>query len=345
MTFDKTKAMRNAEKYLSQGKIRAAIGEYEQVVKHDARDFGTMNMLGDLYVKSSEAKAAIKCYTAVADHYGKQGFAQKAIAVYNKISKIEPHSIETSIKLADLYKLKGSLNDARSHYTRIADHFKKQGQIIEALAMWKEIHTSDPFDTKVYLSLADSYLAEGQSEEALEAYIEAGTRLANAGEHEDAVTAFLKALELKNDDAKVLAAFVKSKFALGAARDAAERVEATLADFPHNRELRFLLIDCLIEANDIPEAEKAVIKLVEVEPANYPKLLELAHLYLAADDMDSATRILSMSSEHMLVGGQADDFHLLVRQILGKNPDQLDALRLLARYCSWQRDEEALRDL
>ena len=142
MTFDKTKAMRNAEKYLSQGKIRAAIGEYEQVVKHDARDFGTMNMLGDLYVKSSEAKAAIKCYTAVADHYGKQGFAQKAIAVYNKISKIEPHSIETSIKLADLYKLKGSLNDARSHYTRIADHFKKQGQIIEALAMWKEIASS-----------------------------------------------------------------------------------------------------------------------------------------------------------------------------------------------------------
>ena len=141
-----------------------------------------------------------------------------------------------------------------------------------------------------------------------------------------------------------MAAFVKSKFALGAARDAAERVEATLADFPHNRELRFLLIDCLIEANDIPEAEKAVIKLVEVEPANYPKLLELAHLYLAADDMDSATRILSMSSEHMLVGGQADDFHLLVRQILGKNPDQLDALRLLARYCSWQRDEEALRE-
>ncbi len=343
MTFDKTKAMRNAEKYLSQGKIRSAIGEYELVVKHDSRDFGTMNMLGDLYTKSTDIKAAVKCYTSVADHYGKQGFAQKAIAVYNKISKLEPQSIEVSQKLAELYKIKGSLNDARAQYTRLADHFQREGQKIEALAMWKEIALLDPTNTEVYISLADSYLAENQMDEALDAYVEAGARLANKGEHESAIALFEKALAIKRDDSKVLEVFVKSKFALGSSAEAAKKLGEILADFPHSREIRFLLIDCLIEANDIPEAEKAVIKLVEMEPANYPKFLELAHIYLAGEDVDSATRILSMSSEHMLVGGQADDFHQLVKQVLEKNPDQLDALRLLARYCSWQRDEEALR--
>ncbi len=343
MTFDKTKAMRNAEKYVAQGKIRSAIGEYEQVVKHDSKDFGTMNMLGDLYTKSTEIKAAVKCYTSVADHYGKQGFAQKAIAVYNKISKLEPLSIEVSQKLAELYKLKGSLIEARAHYTRLADHFQSEGQKIEALAMWKEIALLDPTNTEVYLSLADSYLAEDQLEEALDAYAEAGTRLAVKGDHENAITSFAKALELKRDDSKVLAAFVKSQFFLGRSIEAAKKLSEILVDFPHSREIRFLLIDCLIEANDIPEAEKAVIKLVEMEPANYPKFLELAHIYLANEDVDSATRILSMSSEHMLVGGQADEFHLLLDEILVKNPDQLDALRLLARYCSWQRDEDALR--
>ncbi len=343
MTFDKTKAMRNAEKYLSQGKIRSAIGEYEQVVKHDARDFGTMNMLGDLYAKSTDIKSAVKCYTSVGDHYGKQGFAQKAIAVYNKISKLEPHSLEVSLKLAELYKVKGSLNEARAHYTRLADHFQSKGQKIEALAMWKEIALLDPYNTEVYLSLADSYLAEKQLDEALDAYTEAGIRLANKGEHEDALTSFARAMEIKCDDSKVLTGFIKSEFALGRAREAAEKLGDLLLDLPHNREIRFLLIDCLIEANDIAGAEKAVIKLVEMEPANYPKFLELAHIYLANEDVDSATRILSMSSEHMLVGGQADEFQVLVKQILDKNPDQLDALRLLARYCSWQRDEEALR--
>ena len=167
--------------------------------------------------------------------------------------------------------------------------------------------------------------------------------LPTKADHENAVASFAKAIEIKRDSSKVLTGFVQSSFALGRSKEAAQKLGELLDEFPHSREIRFLLIDCLIEANDIPEAEKAVIKLVEIEPASYPKLLELAHIYLANEDVDSATRILSMSSEHMLVGGQADEFHLLVKQILDRNPDQLDALRLLTRCCSWQRDEEALR--
>ena len=79
MSFDKIKAMRNAEKFLAQGKIKAAIGEYQQVVDHDSKDFGTMNLLGDLYSKSGETKPALRYYNKVAEHYSKQGFSQKAI--------------------------------------------------------------------------------------------------------------------------------------------------------------------------------------------------------------------------------------------------------------------------
>ena len=121
MTFDKTKAMRNAERFLSQGKIVSAIGEFRQVVSHDPRDFSTLNMLGDLYAKNSELRPASDCYRAVAEHYAKQGFAQKAIAIYNKISKIQPNTIEVTARLADLYKEKGSLKEAREHSELLAD--------------------------------------------------------------------------------------------------------------------------------------------------------------------------------------------------------------------------------
>src|SRR5688572_27186478 len=66
MGFDKIKAMRNAEKFLAQGKIKAAIGEYKQVVDNDPKDFGTMNLLGDLYTKNAEPKAALRFYNTVA---------------------------------------------------------------------------------------------------------------------------------------------------------------------------------------------------------------------------------------------------------------------------------------
>src|SRR5262245_12118459 len=115
MNFDKSKAMRNAERYVSQGKIRAAIAEYKSVVQNDPRDIATLNMLGDLHAKNSERREAVDCYLQVAEHYNVQGFSQKAIAIYNKISRIQPDSIEVSAKLAELHKVKGSLSEARAH--------------------------------------------------------------------------------------------------------------------------------------------------------------------------------------------------------------------------------------
>ncbi len=80
MSFDKTKVMRNAERFLSQGKIRAAIAEYKRIVENDAKDFSTLNILGDLHIKNSDKTEAVACYMQVAEHYSRQGFSQKAIA-------------------------------------------------------------------------------------------------------------------------------------------------------------------------------------------------------------------------------------------------------------------------
>src|SRR3954468_13784284 len=190
MGFDKTKAMRNAERYVAQGKIRSAIAEYRSVVDNDPKDIATLNMLGDLYAKSAEKRDAVNCYLQVAEHYNTQGFAQKAIAIYNKISRIQPESIEVSAKLAELHKVKGSLAEARAHYTTLAEHYEKTGKRLEALAMWKQIALLDPNNTEVCVSLADSYLKEHQKEDALEAYAEAGARFSRKNMHEEAVTAF-----------------------------------------------------------------------------------------------------------------------------------------------------------
>jgi DNA-binding SARP family transcriptional activator len=93
----------------------------------------------------------------------------------NKISRLQPESIEVSTKLAELYKLKGSLSEARAHYTTLAEHYEKSGRRIEALSMWKQIALLDPNNTEVCVSLAESYLREGHRDEAAEAYAEAGT--------------------------------------------------------------------------------------------------------------------------------------------------------------------------
>jgi tetratricopeptide (TPR) repeat protein len=343
MSFDKTKAIRNAERYLSQGKLRAAIGEYKQIVENDSKDIGSLNMLGDLYAKNSEKNEAVQCFIQVAEHYGNQGFAQKAIAVYNKISRLQPDSMEVSAKLAELYQSKGSFSEARQHYTALAEQYQNKGRKIEALAIWKQIAQLDPSNTEVYLKIAEAYWAENQKDEAAASFTEAGFRFSEQNLHEAALTAFARALEIRQNDFKALNGFVKAQIQLGYSDDAAKTLEKLLVQQPFNRDILYLLVDCHIDTDNAEEAEKAVIRLVEQEPANYPKFLDLVKLYLKSGDLDSSTRILSMSSEHLLVGGQAEEFLKWVNEILARNPEQLDALRLLVRYHSWRHDEEAFK--
>lgn len=344
MSFDKVKAMRNAERFLAQGKIRAAISEYKHIIESDPTDYNTMNMLGDLYAKATEVNEAVNCFTQVAEHYSKQGFSQKAIAIYNKISRLKPDSLEVSSKLAQLYQMKGSIAEAKTHYATMAEQYSKLGKKAEALMVWKQIASLDPNNTDIYLKIADACWQDNQKNEAAQAYIEAGNRLVTKKQYESAVTVFARALEIRPDDIIAMKGFVDAQIHLGYADEAAKSLEESLERQPYNREMMLLLADCHLEVNNYLNAEKVIIKLVEQEPSNYPKLLDLVKVYLKQSDLVSAARPLSMASEHMLVGGQSELLENFINQILIKDPEQLDALRLLVRYHTWQRDEAKIKD-
>ena len=336
--------MRNAERFLSQGKIRAAISEYQRVIENDPKDFSTLNILGDLYMKNSEKQEAVGCFTQVAEHYNVQGFAHKAIAVYNKISRIEPNSMEVSAKLAQLYQSKGSLSEARTHYTSLAEQYQRKGQKIEALAIWKQIAELDPHNTDIYLKIADVCWQENQHDEAAKAFTEAGLRFTEQEQYESALTAFSKALEVKKNYLRALNGLVKAQIGLGFADEAAKILEGILEEQPYNRDILYLLVDCHLDMNNPAEAERAVFRLVEQEPANYPKYLDLVKSYLKNNELNAAVRILSTAFEHLLVGGQSEDFFNWTNEILTRNPEQLNALQLLIRYYNWQRDSNAVKD-
>lgn len=344
MAFDKIKAMRNAERYLSQGKIRAAIGEYKEVVYHDPRDFGTMNLLGDLLTKASEPKAAVGFYTAVAEHYSKQGFAQKAIAVYNKISKLQPNSLAVSERLAELYKTKGSVTEAKSHYVVLAENYQAKGRTAEALAMWKQIALLDPTNTEVYTTIAEAHLKEGETDEAVEAFADAGERFMKREMFDRSRDSFLRGLGHSPSHKRCLHGIVEVEFAREQPEKAVEKLQEFAAADRSNVEALSALVDCHLRSDNAEEAENAVVRLVEQDPMSYPKLLVLANYYLAEGDNKGATRVLTMGSEHLLAGGRAEEFASAVRVILDKEPECLDAVRLLVRFSTWQRDEASLKD-
>jgi tetratricopeptide (TPR) repeat protein len=335
--------MRNAERFIAQGKIRSAIDEYREIVRNDPRDMVTMNMLGDLQAKDGNKNEAIRCYEKVADYYGKQGFAQKAIAIYNKILRIKPDSPEISEKLAELYRSKGSVSEAKSHYTTLAEHYLNKGYRTEAYAIWKQIGLLDPNNTQVFITLAEAYLEDHELDEAAEAYCEAATRFSRAGDHNASVDALNKALTINPTNVNSLNTFVKELNELGRGDEAIDRLEDMLQTNPRNRDVARLLIDCHIACGRPDDAERVLIKLVEHEPSNYEKFLELVSMYLKRREAASAARCLSMCSEHMLMGGQSDELAESIEAILDLDGDDLTAIRMQVRYHSWKRDPESLR--
>src|SRR6266540_4929347 len=147
MAFEKAKVVKAAEKFLSQGKINAAIKEYRQIIAHDRDDLTTLNMLGDLLARAGEKEEAASCFLRIAEHYREKEFTLKAIAMYRKIDKLKPRDPAIAIELAELYAAQGLIADALSRYLVVADAHTRAGENKQTLEVLHKIADLDPQNT------------------------------------------------------------------------------------------------------------------------------------------------------------------------------------------------------
>ncbi len=343
MAFDKAKVLKAAEKFLSQGKINAAIKEYRQIVDNDADDLTTLNMLGDLYVRSGKKEEAVSCFERIAEHYSAQEFNLKAIAMYKKIERLRPGDPIVALKLAELYAAQALVHDARAQYLVVVDAYTRSGDNRKALDILHKIADLDPNNTEIRLKLAEGYLKENLRRESAAAFVQAANRLHQTGAHDKALAAYSKALQLFRDDREALRGMLETHIARGTADEAAEVLERVVEGREDDNELVSMLARAYLEAEDPKGAERATSMLMTQDGGNYTQFLPVTRLYLKHGETDETIRILSTIIERMLAGREERELLELVNQVLEHNPDHVAALRMLVRIHWWQRDMDALR--
>jgi len=343
MAFEKAKVIKAAEKFLSQGKINAAIKEYRQIIKHDDSDLTTLNMLGDLLARAGEKEEAATCFLRIAEHYREQEFRLKAIAMYRKIEKLKPRDPAIAKELGELYAAQGLIADARTQYLVVADAHTRAGRSKDTLEVLHKIADLDPQNTDIRLKLAEGYVKEGMLPAAVKAFSQAANRLLENAQFEKALGAYGKALELSPNNRMALKGLVSAHTKLGSADDAAEILEKAIADSPEDLELISMLAQTYIDAEDAAGAERATALLMKEDESNYRSYIEVARLYLKLGQQDEAARILGAIIEQMLAGREENDLLELVDELLTGNPEHVPGLRLLARIHWWQRDMDKLR--
>src|SRR6476646_10663501 len=179
--FNKQKALSAAEKFVQQGKLQNAIAEYEKVLKADPKELTVSNTIGDLYARLGQAEKAVESFKSVGDAYAAQGFTVKAIAMYKKLTKLKP-TLESVLRLAELYTQQGLFNDARAQYLQVAEEFLRSGELEQAVRIFQKTLEMDPENVAMRTRLAEVYVRLNKKAEAWQLFAAAADSLRGRGQ-------------------------------------------------------------------------------------------------------------------------------------------------------------------
>jgi tetratricopeptide (TPR) repeat protein len=326
---DRDDALRRAEKLLRQGRLDAAIEEYARVVEAYPQDFGTLNALGDLYVRAARSHLALPLYLQVADSYYREGFFSKAAGFYKKVLKFEPHEETALVRLAELSAAQGLLVDARRFLTTVARFRRGRGDgrgADEALVRLGALDPGD-LDVQVAAARAQARLAGPAAAGRLRALV---ADLERQGRASEAVALLREVAALDPSDAHTVARLVRQDLATGHLADARANL-ARLAVLDSS-ELLELLVTIELGEGRLPEALDAVDTWLDLGPAEAERVVAFACV-LAGRDPETAWACADAAVDRIVEEGAFERAAGAIDMFLDAQPGSVPAMLRLVEVC------------
>ena len=342
MALDRAKSLASAEKFVKSGKIPEAISEYKKLAEDNSRDMGVVNKLGDLCVRAGKNQDAIRYFLRIAEFYAADGFFLKAIAMYKKISKLDPANVDCLQKLAGLYQQQGLTIEAKAQYLAVADRHIKGGQIKKAVEVFPCILEIEPDNMKVRMAYADLLVRSGSVPEAGREFRVVAQELAKKGMLDEAINVAQKGAKLVPGDADMMSLVLSlSKEAEKSPGDLlATVVEVAKANGDNPRSLA-LLGEAYLAAGRTADAEKVFQKLRGMENAPPEVAAAVARFYISKDDADSALDWVSRAADGYLSASRPSDGTGLLDEFLRAFPSHPGGLEKKAAVADGAGDRKA----
>jgi tetratricopeptide (TPR) repeat protein len=260
--FNKQKVLSAAEKFVQQGKLQNAIAEYEKVLKADPKDLTVSNTVGDLYARLGDNDKAIEAFKSVGDAYAAQGFTVKAIAMYKKLTKIKS-TLESVLRLAELYTQQGLFNDARAQYLQVAEEFLRAGELEQAVRIFQKTLEMDPENVAMRMRLAEVYIRLNKKTEAWQIFASAAESLRARGSLGPAEEILQRMLTLDPGNSYALLLRARNSFDSGDIPGAIQNLEK-VADLDSHPDGLRLLLQGYLQTGRYPDAGNIATKLFTV---------------------------------------------------------------------------------
>ena len=337
MAFNKSKALESALKFLNQGKVAQAIGEYQQILRHDPKDQATLMTVGDLFARQGDMSQAVEYFERLAQVYLSDGFNSKAIAIYKKIAKLAPQELAPLERLADLYVQQGVLSEARPLFLQIAEAHLKVNHAPKAVEVLQRLLDVEPENPRVQMRLAELYNVMGQKKEAAQTYFNYAQRLYERGEAGEAEKLIERGLSLEPTNGA--ATLLKAKILSG--ENKTEQAISILEHHPEadaGGEVTTLLVDMEIEAKQFGKAADRSRKQLLRGSANYGQLVKVAEAMMEAGQAKQAVPLVNELREPLVEASEHDKFVKLLGALIEKDPDETEPLETLADFARHSSD-------
>ncbi len=360
--FNKAKVLASAERNVQQGKLQNAIAEYEKIIKEDPKDITVLNTIGDLNARLGNVDQALSYFRKVGDHYAAEGFTVKAIAMYKKLTKLNPSALDCIQKLAELYTQQGLYNDARQQFMLVADNHVRNGNTDEATKIFQKMLELDPDNLSLQTKLAELYVRTGKKDEAKNIYLRAAENLFQKGSVEAAGEWLNRVISVEPTNTRAL--HLRAQIALDSG-DAAAALSffERIPDLDSRPDALKAMLQATIKLGKIEEAAPTAKKLLTVHH-DISGIRTYADLLLSSGKVHEAIGVFQEYSDQLVAAdgpGVVNALNSYVSRVKD-DPGSLEALNtlflkagdtshsaeimeLLAHACVQKGELERARDL
>jgi len=330
LAFDRDATLKKAEKLLRQGRLDAAIAEYERVLDVQPGDWNTANTLGDLYGRAGQPDQAIAQYSRIADHFTREGFYPRAAALYKKILKINRDEETAQLQLAEVSARQGLVADARALLQAVAARRRMRSDRRGEAEIVIRLGTLDPSDVEARFAAARALEAAGRGDEAAERYRTLHADLTEKGRTERALEALRELSRLGPLDAGARASLARAAFEAGDLarardlldRDAAGRDPALLME----------LVRRHLEAGDAAAVRALVSDALAADARWREDLLACARAAPAAPGA-AAFACVEAVADGLVKAGEFREAAAVLGDFAGRAAGHIDSLLKLVEVC------------
>jgi len=342
----RTKVIRRAEKFVKQGRVENAIVEYQKLIEENPQDWGLVNMVGDLYARLGKREAALEYFEKIADHYAKDGFFLKAIAIYKKMTKLNPESPDGYVRLAELYDKQGLPMETRMNYLEAAKLHLRKAQAKQAREIYESLVKLEPENHKLRLRLAELLLQQGEGSRAVDEFRAIATKLMAKGEISEAKGVLERIYQMEPDNMDIISSLADVHFKEGRTDEAIEILERMLLNHPDNTRLLNKLGELLIKQSRLQEAAEKFKRALSLEPENLSAKFNLGVISSERGELEEAYQLMEPLIDFNISQKREKDAIAQLDTLLMREPSHIGALEKLAEvYTSLSEVEELTKVL